>query len=513
MIVFVNLKFEGHKVTNFRRQEHVGMGYIAANLRKHGYQVELINAQFDDIEHDEVLKKIVSLQPAMLGLSLYEMQLQESIAFIRKVKHKFPGLCIVVGGHYASFNSHELLQQISEVDFVLRGEGELSFLELKKAIDSGALINIPGICYRSDKLIIDNGFSPFVTNLDLLPWPVRSDLDRSDLVTNITASRGCHGNCSFCSTNALDKKQGVKQIRIRSPHKVVDEIEFLVVQQHAHHFFFTDDNFMATELIQPGWITQFADEIDRRKLNIVFNFDCRVDDVNKELFAILKKAGLIGVFLGVESASEKTLKLYNKQTSKQTNLDAVKLLQRLRIDYWVGNIMFHPIATLGDIEEDVEFFKQINYVLYFNYTNPVSLLAGRLKVYKGTALYDTLTKNSLLQNAGLEVEYQFQDKKVEMFFDFLSLWKQEIQRFVELDTIYPLEKANESKFLDLSGKLHALSRKYMKIDFNVFVQALVEIEKNGIKDPVSYFHDVLEDKKPFLDDIYQQIAQIRDELV
>lgn len=516
VIVLVNLKFEKYEITNFRRQEHLGLGYVGSCAKKSGYPVKVINAQFDDLETEEVFKIIKDMQtiPQVLGLSLYEMQLEQSIEFINRVKIAYPSIVIVVGGHLATFNAEEILLKIPFIDVVVMGEGELSFVNFLDELFQGKKdYTTKGICYRNNSRVINNGISDYVKDLDSLPYPIRSEVDRKYLITNISAGRGCHGNCSFCSTNALDKKQQAHKIRIRNPKSVVEEIEFLIKRDHAYHFFFTDDNFLATELVSPGWITYFTDEVKRRNLSIIFNFDCRVDDLKEDLLKRLKDVGLIGLFLGVESNSENTLKLYNKETSRQKNIDAIKLLRKLRIDYWIGNIMFHPLATLEDIEADVSFFDDINYTLYFNYTNPISLLAGKLMVYRGTPIYDVFTSKGLIKHHGLSAEYFFVHQNVSNFYDFIEMWRKSMEPFVAIDTIHLLEIANQLKKHDLVSKLHALSRKYMRLDFSVFKEALEYFKQSLEVNTRQYFDKVIECKKPGLDYLYNQLINIREELL
>lgn len=508
--VLVNLKFEKNKITNFRQQEHLGIGYIAANTKKSAYPVEVINAQFENLTDEMVIRKIKCLSPRVIGLSLYEMQLEQSIQFLEKVKELFPLSTTVVGGHYASFNFEALLTQVPAVDIVIRGEGENSFPSLLREIYDGIIhFQTPGVSYRSDNQIIDNGFSKVIRDLNTLPYPRRKGLNRRNVITNISASRGCPGACSFCSTVALDKAQKSKRMRVRDPKYVVDEIEYLVKTYDAYHFFFTDDNFIATDRVIPGWITCFSAEIERRKLDIIFNFDCRVDDVSISTFKLLKKAGLIGVFLGVESNSEKTLKLYNKQTSAAVNAQAITCLRKLRIPYWIGNIMFHPMTTLNDVIDDINFFSNIGYILYFNYANPVSLLAGKLNVYKGTPIYHVLKAKGLIRENKMRVEYSFEDPLVKIFYCFVELWQKEIEKFSEIDTVFLIEKAHQQNKIKFVMQLHILSRKYMKLDFHVFKQAVYYIIKVGVIDPETYFKKIISKYKNELDMLYQKIMDIK----
>lgn len=511
--VLVNLKFEAYQITNFRRQEHLGIGYIAANARQLGHRVDVINAQFDDIETEKVIETLISMQPQVIGLSLYEMQLQQSFSFFEQIKRALPSTITIAGGHYASFNHHALLTKRPEIDIIVLGEGEYSFPAFLDELENGQkAFQTRGIAYRHDGKIVSNGFSKVVANLDDLPYPLRKDTDRTNFITNISASRGCQANCSFCSTVALDKKQRAKKIRIRDPIKVVEEMAYLVNKNKAHHFFFTDDNFLATELVSKGWIARFSNEIIRRNLNVVFNFDCRVDDITYDHFKLLKAAGLIGVFMGVESNSERTLALYNKKTSIQKNKDAIETLRKLRIAYWIGNIMFHPLSELDDIIADIEFFTDIKYALYFNYSNPVSLLAGRLHVYKGTPIYDELKQQSLIKDQDHVADYEFKNKKVKIFYDFLSLWKEQLEPLVEVDSVHLIDIANRSGRNRLAAQLHFLSRQYMKLDFEVFKDAVYHIQDHEDVDPSVYFESILTHHKAKLDQLFEKLTQVKNEL-
>lgn len=471
-LILVNLKFEKGSVSNFRRQEHLGIGYIGAACRAAGYDVQVINGQFEEIDDQGIESIIIQATPDVVGISVYEELLEETTALVRSIKRALTSVKIVVGGHYATFNCVNILKQIPEIDMVSLGEGEVSFPNLLHAIEAGSdLSSVKGICYREGELIRQTGVAELVCNLDELPYPLRSTVDRSHKITNISASRGCYGRCSFCSTYAFYKNGESSVIRTRNPVKVVDEMEYLVRHAHAYHLFFTDDNFMVNDLVSPGWIMQFVNEIKKRSLNIVFNFDCRVDDIDEELFAELKQVGLIGVFLGVESNSAATLELYNKGTSVETNKRAIDKLKKLRIDYWIGNIMFHPLTTLDDIESDITFFQDIRYYLYFNYSNPISCLAGKLKIYKGTDLFNSPKIKRELQVTDLICNYDIKDERVSWFYHFIQSWKEHLVPFVELDAIFLIEQANRLKQMELASNIHTVSRKYMRVDFEVFRDA------------------------------------------
>lgn len=505
-VVLVNLKFEKGKITNFRKQEHLGLGYIGAVCQQSGHQVCIINAQFDDIENDTIIQRIVEQNPDLVGFTVYEELIHETIQILQQVK-KWADIPIVIGGHYATFNTRILMETIPEIDYINLGEGEQSFTALVNALDSSVKYpEFEGVCYRKQGEIVNTGNSRMCMNLDTLPYPMRAVIDRRYRITNISASRGCYGQCSFCSTHSFYLKHKQPAIRIRDAVEVVKEMEYLVKTQNAYHFFFTDDNFMVNERLHPGWVNQFVTEILNRKLDVVFNFDCRVDDIELSLFSKLKQAGLIGVFLGVESNAESTLKLYNKGTSSQQNYQAITQLRRLRIDYWIGNIMFQPYTLLDDIQKDIDFFERIKYCLFFNYSNPVSCLVGRLKVYKGTDIYNRLMADGKIVDEGLECRYEIQDPKVDALWEFVQRYKPNVERLVELDPIQSIELANKSDNQALSSKLHEISRKFMRADFDIFKCAHNFLSTHAVVDFQEYSQELLNKSKAEFSNLYEELS-------
>lgn len=507
-ITLVNLKYEKGKINNFRKQEHLGLGYIGAVCQQNGHQVNIVNAQFNDIENESIIYEIIDFEPDLVGFTVYEELLDETIMVIQQVKKWREDIPVVIGGHYATFNAHMLLKAIPEVDYISLGEGEQSFVNLVNSIQCSIKFpKIPGICYKQGDNIVDTGISPMCMDLDSLPYPLRENIDRRNRITNISASRGCYGMCSFCSTHSFYSQHARSVIRVRNPVEVAKEIEMLVKTQNAYHFFFTDDNFMVTEIIHKGWIDQFVSEIHNRKLNITFNFDCRVNDVDITLFSKLKEAGLIGVFLGVESNSERTLKLYNKGTTPEHNYRAVMALRRMRIDYWIGNIMFHPYTLLEDIQEDIDFFEKIKYCLFFNYSNPVSCLLGRLKIYKGTDIYNKLVDDGKILDNTLHCQYEIQDPKVNALWEFVQKYKQNVEKLVELDTIQCIEQANISNDQALSSKLHELSRRYMRLDFDIFKSAYDFLTANTLEEFQNYSKYLLRKSREEFYILYKELIR------
>lgn len=516
-IVLANISFEmGKKMvtTNWRRCEHIGIGYIGAMCEKDGHQVKIINGQYSFLSLDEMFKQIKTFDADLIGISYYESQTDNTRRLLKMCKELPNKPFTILGGHSATFNATKLIRDWSELDFVAIGECELSFPEFVRAIeDRRPLTDVKGFCFRQGSEIVSTGYPEKVADLDDLPYPIRPSGDKSLKMTCILASRGCYAKCSFCSTIPFYRGHKGKQIRARDPVAVVDEIEHVVKTQNAYQWLFNDDDFFVTERLRPGWIDTFVEEIEKRKLDILFNFNCRVDEVDPEVFLQLKRAGLVGVYLGVESNSDDTLGIYNKGTSSDLNVRAINTLRKMRIDCWFGNIMFNPMTTMEDIQKDIDFFETVKYHRYFNYSYPISCYVGVLEVYRGTPLHKMLAEKNALDEDNVVVQYRFLDERTDAFFNVLQEWKRHVGPLVDQDPIYMIKIANKAENPSLATRVHIAARKYMKLDFEVFcrIHSLIKDENISIDDAVRKAQELIDEKVIIIKQIDLKLGNLREE--
>lgn len=483
----INLKFKID--IDFERKESLGIAYISSMLKTNGIDVTIIDGQYFNMDVDEVYRIIKQKDYDLLAFSLYE-ETMDSFNDIYELIKDNTKAHIVLGGHYATFTAEYLLNRFKRVNSISIGEGELTILELVQNLENERWKKIDGICYMSLEGPIYTSPRRLIEDLDSIPYPDRdvyfgnSMKDNGIRTATISASRGCYANCSFCSIKSFYKTLKGKSIRIRSPKKLVDEIEYLIKQYNIHSFFFADDNFLSTKKINPQWINDFLNEIMERKLEISFDIDCRVDDIDEELFLKLKRAGLRGVFLGIESFSQRVLDTMNKKVFVQDNIDAIMKLRKLRITVWMGFIMFDPFTTLDEIRVNVECLKKIKYFTYFNYDRPLSgdRLASPLKLYNGTTILKTIIKEQpeLLITEEFGYNYKFLHKKTETFYSWLLKWKEVSKEMIQLDTLYLIRRANQKQENKIGNELHQLSRRYMNLDLSTFQEILDAVDENRL---------------------------------
>ncbi len=155
-------------------------------------------------------------------------------------------------------------------------------------------------------------------------------------MTSIISSRGCPFNCSFCASSRF----GGLGWRARSSSSIADEVEFARHEYGYTAFAFMDDNFT----FDPKRVIAFADELDRRRLEIIWWCFSRVDTIveNDTMVRRMSEAGAKRVFLGLESGSQEVLNGYGKRITTEQQREAISLLRRYGIETHGGFIFGHP---------------------------------------------------------------------------------------------------------------------------------------------------------------------------
>lgn len=486
-IAIINLRFKVD--ISFEKKESLGISYISSMLRSKGHYVKIIDAQYFDLEVDQVFNMLTCDNYDVIAFSIFEETMVSFNSIYTMLKDK-TNAHIVLGGHYATFTASEILKKYPRVNSISIGEGEMTILELVENLENSKWKEIDGICYLEKDEVVYTPHRTLIEDLDSIPYPDRDvyfleNKNDSRSVT-ISASRGCYAQCSFCSIKSFYKNLKGKKVRVRVPEKVVDEMEYVINRYGINTFFFADDNFLSTCKIHKDWLEKFMNEIVERKLEISFDIDCRVDDIDKNIFNKLKKVGLRGVFLGIESFSQRVLNTFNKRVTVQDNINAIMLLHGLRITVWMGFIMFDMYTTLDEIRKNIEVLKKINYFRYFNYDRPLSgdRLASPLKLYNGTSMLKEVMDDNphILIREEFGYDYLFLNKKTEVFYKWLAKWKEVSKEMIKLDTLWLISLSNKYDDIETGNKLHLQSRRYMKLDLMIFEKILNAVDNNQINE-------------------------------
>jgi len=353
-----------HKYTT----PHLSLEYIKFYLMDHGYQAEIIDCvYFKDL--DDVISKLNEGENPIIGVTAYTRERFHAYKFIRKVKEEIPDSLMVVGGRHFSSLSEETLKKLPMVDIVVRGEGEITFKEICDSVYKNTdYKEISGISFRSETVIVHNPDRPLEPNIDKfryfdknhLPDPKRYSLVGSfQRMANfemkffdVMATRGCPSSCVFCSLKS-------NKARFRSVDNIIKEIEEKIEITGVRNVKFIDSSLT----ISKKYVAELCDRIIEKKLNIKWNCYSRVD-VDIELLKVMKKAGLIGVEVALESGSPRVLKAIKKKISLVHFERFCKAAYSLRIRVFAFCMISLPSEKIEDVDMTISVIRKLSKYIY-----------------------------------------------------------------------------------------------------------------------------------------------------
>jgi radical SAM superfamily enzyme YgiQ (UPF0313 family) len=288
----------------------------------------------------------------IIGFSAPTVLANTVLKLAKYVKKLSKDKIVVVGGPHATICPDFFLKS-GYVDFVVRGEGEYTFLELVEKISSDTkdVPKVLGISYMEEGKIIHNPDRPLIKNLDKLPIPARHLLPMERYFAlqkklygykklTVLTTRGCPYRCIFCAKEIFGRFY-----RRRSVENCVNEIELLINKYGVKKILFIDDTFT----LDRNFIIELCNEIRRRNLKVRWSCEGRVNHIDYELLKIMKNAGCDLISYGVESGSQKVLNYLNKDITVEQIVRASHLTKRAGIIVKFYLIVGTPTERWEDI--------------------------------------------------------------------------------------------------------------------------------------------------------------------
>jgi radical SAM superfamily enzyme YgiQ (UPF0313 family) len=317
---------------------HPGVHILQSILRHRGLRCEVMNYNLPCIHpqdpFDHLIRVIRELGVKVLGVSTYSQAIRNTLEGLRRVRDAYPDLKIVLGGPHPT-ESYLSIMGVGFVDYVCRGEAEVSFPALVKTLISGRSPEpeeIPGVYFLDRQTGRVRGAPASFIELDefdrhqLLRYHFSADELRQQRLYRgshgtagaeywpIALVRGCPYDCTFCGAFQMSGKK----LRYRRVDRVVDDLEFYSREYGRRHFSFIDDSFTQ----HYDYVIELCDEITRRGLHVYWTTDngIRYETLGggklveaclkkrglatvDELVALMIRAGWRGTAIGVESGS------------------------------------------------------------------------------------------------------------------------------------------------------------------------------------------------------------------
>jgi len=395
----------------------LGISYMTAVLEQNGYEVDVVDCQVSRTSQKELEDKFRSLNPDIVGTTAATVTYFPALRILKAAKAALPNCVTIIGGPHVTVLDERTFTESSDVDIVVRGEGEQTMLQLAGLVSEGKIRNlseVAGITFKKNGQVHRTPNRPFLENIDALPYPAHKHFDVSRYRINgklympIITSRGCPFNCAFC----LASEMCGKGFRARRPSKVVDELEWLRDTFGAGAFAFYDDTFT----FDLKRAIAICDEMKARKFDLPWDCRTRVDKVSKELFTKLRSTNCQLIHFGVESGSQQMLNTMRKGTTVEQNANAIKLAKESDVLVAISLVIGYPGETPEMLQQTIDFIHE---------TKPDYVYMCEAVPYPGTRLYD------YVKELGLELSENW------------NQYHEQTQVFK--NTVLPLEKLEQAK--------------------------------------------------------------------
>ncbi len=330
----------------------LGLGYLAAMLEQAHHQVAIFDLSLDPgISLEESVKAVCDFSPELVGITAMTIVYHSVLDTATLLKARL-GRPIVLGGPHATLYPERILSESPVIDYVVRGEGEQTILELVHALenDGAELSSIAGLSYRGRGGVVSNPDRALCSDLDALPFPARHlfDLHRYGLCTpegrpmvTVLSSRGCPYNCAYCFKGIVGRTY-----RQRSPQSIVTELRQVITDYGISDFYFIDDLFTLDLKRLEALTTLFVSE----GLNVHWQCLARVDRVNPDILRQMYAAGCRRIHYGVESGNPEIL----RRIGKGFALDQVRQAVRWTKDAGIEAKGYFMLGLPGDTEETMQ---------------------------------------------------------------------------------------------------------------------------------------------------------------
>jgi radical SAM superfamily enzyme YgiQ (UPF0313 family) len=347
---------------------NLAIRYLKANC---DYDVDIVEYTIKD-NFDEIIKDMKIDQYDIIGFSCYIWNIELITDILNHIKSHFNNKTIILGGPEVSYD-YDLYLLDNLAQFIITGEGELTFNSLVSAIDKKTdLSSVPNLAYIYKDEIIRTKIEQ-IKDLNALKSPYYYEIDYLDIhnkIQYVELSRGCPYKCSYCLAS-LEK--GLRFFEIKNVFSIIDHL----VDKGAKTIKFLDRSFNANKNIALDF---FKILIEKDYPNTVFQFEINGDVLHEEIIEYLKlklKQNYIRFELGIQSTNPIVNKAIDRKQNTEQLINNIKKLQET-------NVILHLDLIAGLPYEDLESFKNTFNEIFLLFSPELQL--GFLKMLKGTKI-------------------------------------------------------------------------------------------------------------------------------
>ena len=335
----------------------LGLAYLASMVRDE-HDVRIVDSLAEDYTYGDVKRIIKKYDPDVVGITSTTSMMPDAYIVAKMTKRYNKNVKIVMGGPHVTFVPEKTFQECPYIDFIVRGEGEITFKELIDALEKNKdPSNILGLSINMGDKVKNNPPRPLIKDVDTIPMPSYDLLPMEKYKVDgvrfgtVMTSRGCPFDCVFCSSSL----QFGKRWRGHSDSRVIEELRILHDEYKIQEIEFLDDTFT---LNRPRAI-RIAKRIREEDLDISWSASSRVDIFTEEVAQAMKKAGCHTIYFGMESGSQKTLDFIGKGITPEQSISAVKKAKKHKLRALGSFVIGFPEETKEDIKKTIKLSKKV----------------------------------------------------------------------------------------------------------------------------------------------------------
>ena len=362
-----------------------GLAYLASMVKEE-HDVKIVDSLIENLNFGKVEQIIRKFYPDLVGITATTSMMPDAYKIAKIAKNIDKNIKVAIGGPHVTFLPEKTIGECPCIDFVVRGEGEITFKELVDYMTGRKNTKeIKGLTYKQNGSIRSNPPRELIKNLDEIPLPsydlLPMDKYNADGIKfgTIMTSRGCPFNCIFCSSSL----QFGKRWRAHSVERVMKEINILHNEYGIREIEFLDDTFT----LNKKRAILIAENIKKEGMDIRWTASSRVNTFSKEVAKSMKRGGCHTVYFGIESGSQKTLDFIGKGITLQQSLKAVRDAHDADLTSLGSFIIGFPDESRDDVKNTIKFSKKVGVNLaQFTVATP----------YPGTRLWNIALKRNLI---------------------------------------------------------------------------------------------------------------------
>ena len=357
----------------------VGCLYLISWLRRYGFTVDFRDLQLSKSRNPFAKKNILSFfqnTSDIIGISCMPSTLPIAIWVCKQIRKDSPKKIIILGGSGPSLVAKEIINNFSYVDIVVIGPGEHALIELIGTLKSGESIDqIKGIVFRQDGNTV-------LTPPREAPSRIESAFTAFDAVDlskykniHLFSGRGCSNNCPFCAIKSLYHGSTPRDIA-----DIEQEFDYILRCKNGFDYIgFQDEDF----LFNKNRFLKLCQMVKRKRKKGGVRLFCyaKIDLLDKENMLTLSNSGFSDIFIGVESGSDRVLRLINKKYTIKAALKVLLEAKKYFSVVWASFIGGFPFEEVAD-------FLETCLVVRYLLMKEIKAILNSLEPVPGTKLYN-----------------------------------------------------------------------------------------------------------------------------